>query len=113
AMRRRLGTRELLEKDRLVAVRGARAAVLLRPGQARVPRLAELLAPLTVGVLEPARPALPRVGGKLAGDEVAYLPAKGRLLRRVAEIHEAILTPGGSTHVAVKCPNMIDSCGGQ
>src|SRR5204863_4520437 len=43
-MRRRLRPRELLEEDRLVTVRRIRSAVLLRPGEARVPRLAELAA---------------------------------------------------------------------
>src|SRR5207245_5722153 len=43
---RSLGAGELLEHDRLVAVWSPLAAVLLRPGQAGVPGLVELAAPL-------------------------------------------------------------------
>src|ERR1700704_6326453 len=57
-VRRSFGARELLEEDRLVAVRRAGAAVLLRPRQACVAGLAELVAPLAVRVLEPARAPL-------------------------------------------------------
>ena len=51
---RRLGARHLLEEDRLVGVRRAGAAVLLRPGQARVAGLVELPAPLAARLLEAA-----------------------------------------------------------
>src|SRR5581483_12281124 len=40
-----LGDRRLLEEDRVVAERRAGAAVLLRPGQPRVPGVVELPAP--------------------------------------------------------------------
>src|SRR5581483_9169763 len=90
-VRRRLRARELLEEDRVVAVRGARAAVLLRPGEARVARFAEPPAPLAVRVLEPAAAARLRPLRDVLRDERAHLGAEGGLLRRVAEIHGAIL----------------------
>ena len=43
---RRLGARQLLEEDRLVAVRLAAAAVLLRPGEPDVARVVERAAPV-------------------------------------------------------------------
>jgi hypothetical protein len=45
-VRRRLGARELLERDRLVAVRRALAAVLLGPGQPGVAGVEDLARPL-------------------------------------------------------------------
>src|SRR5581483_5774978 len=84
-VRRRLGARGLLEEDRLVAVGRTGAAVLLRPGQARVPGLTELAAPLPVFVAEAPGPA--RRLRLVLFDEGAHLGAKGGLLGRVAQIH--------------------------
>ena len=42
-------------------------------------------------------------------DELAHLLPERCLVDRVAEIHDAILV----SYFTVKCPNMIDSCGGQ
>ena len=76
-----------------MAVGRARAAVLLGPGEAGVSRLAELLAPLTVSVLEAAGAARLRTVGQILRDEVAHLLAEGSLVGSVAQIHVAILTP--------------------
>ena len=91
-VRRRLGARELFEEDGLVAVRRTRAAVLLRPGETGVACGAELLAPLAVGVLEPAGTAGLRALGEVLRDEVAHLLTEGCLVGRVAQVHVAILT---------------------
>ena len=86
-VRRCLGARRLLEEDRLVAVRRAGPAELLRPGETRVPGLAEQAAPLAVGVLEPATAAPLRALGNVLRDELAdFLPERG-FLGRVAEVH--------------------------
>ena len=81
---RRLGARHLLEEDRLVAVRSAGAAVLLRPGQACVAGLVQLPAPVAAGLLEAAAADLV---GEVRLDPRAQLRAEGGLLRRVAKIH--------------------------
>src|SRR5262249_5454924 len=82
---------ELLEEDRLVAVGRARAAVFLRPREAGVSRLAELAAPVAVGVLEAAGAA--PAGSLREGlrDEAAGLPAARPPLGGGAPLHEAIL----------------------
>ena len=90
-MRGRLRARELLEEDRLVAVRRARASVLARPRQAGVAGLAELAAPLAVRVLEPASAARARALREVARDEAAHLLPEGRLIGGVAEVHGTIL----------------------
>src|SRR5439155_8139374 len=69
---------------------------------------AEAAAPLTVRVLKTPGAALLQAARQVLRDEVADFPAKARLLRRVAEIHEPILRLGQTT---VKCPNMDGSCG--
>ena len=91
---RRLGARDLLEEDRLVAVRRAAAAVLLRPRQPCVARLAELPAPLAIGLLEPAAAAPPGRLRDVLRDEVAHLLPEPCLVGRVAEIHrEDLMRP--------------------
>ena len=78
------GARHLLEEDRLVAVRGGRAAVLLGPRQPGVAGLVQLAAPVAAGLLEAAAPHFVREVGL---DPRAQLGAERGLLRRVAEIH--------------------------
>jgi hypothetical protein len=78
-VRRRLGARELLEHDRLVAVGRALAAVLLGPGQ-----------PGIAGVED-----LPRPLARLARREVrlepgAHARAEGGFVWGVAKVDEAI-----------------------
>ena len=108
-VRGRLGSRELFEEDRLMTVRRAGPAELLRPGEPGVSRLTEAAAPVAVGVLEPAAASLLRGGGQVVRDELAHFLPERRLVGRVAEIHDSILTP----YLTVKWPNMIGSCGGQ
>ena len=70
---------ELFVEDRLEAVRRARAAVLLRPGQARVAGLVELAAPLAhERIVEPLRAAATAalVGRQVRIDPRAHLGAK-------------------------------------
>ena len=67
----------------------SRAAVLLRPGQSRVPGLAERAAPLTVVVLESPSAALRRAVGEVLRDEVADLLPEGGFLGGVAQVHAA------------------------
>jgi hypothetical protein len=75
---RRLRPGELLEHDRLVAVRCAAAAVLLGPGQAGVARLVHLPAPL------------PRVARRqVLLEPRANLGAKCGLVGAVAKVHSA------------------------
>jgi len=83
--------REFLEVDRLVTVRRACAAKLLRPGQPRVAGVTEPLAPLAVGVLEPAAAPLPRGGGQVVRDELTHLLPECRLVDGVVEVHDTIL----------------------
>src|SRR4029079_5127737 len=86
---RRAGARHLLVEDRLVAVRRARAAVLLRPGQARVAGLGELAAPLAPEALE-ARLAAAQTAELLrevGPDPRPRLRAEGRFRGRVPQVH--------------------------
>ena len=94
---RRLGPRELLEEDRLVAVRLAAAAVLLRPGEpdCSPPRRAR---DSSRGSRRPSS-APRRRGARAARRHVrlepgAELAAELLLVGRVAEIHGAILDVG-------------------
>src|SRR6185369_11460212 len=80
-VRRRLGARELLERDRLVRVRRALAAVLHGPGQAGVARVVLLAAPRA--------PVLVR---RVRLDPLPHLGAEGSLFRAVAEFHVTTLT---------------------
>ena len=66
----RLRSRELLEHDRLVAVRGALAAVLLGPGEADEAGVVQLPAPLA-----------PWLGGQVRLEPLAHLCAEGRFVR--------------------------------
>ncbi len=87
---RGLRPRHLLVEDRLEAVGSAGAAVLLRPGQARVAALVEELAPLAAErVVVPllAAAAAAALLGEVRLEPGAQLGSKGGLLRRVAEIH--------------------------
>ena len=94
--------RELLVEDRLEAVRRARAAVLLRPGQPGVAGLVELAAPLAhERVVEPLRAAAAAalVLREVRVDPRAQLGAELGFLRRVAQIHarEANADAGAGT----------------
>ena len=80
-VRRRLGACELLERDRLVRVRGAAAAVLLRPGQ-----------PGVAGVVHLAAPLAPVAGRQVRLEPGADALAEGGLLRAVAQLHGTTLT---------------------
>ena len=82
-VRRRRGGGHLLVEDRLVAVGRARAAVLLRPGQAGVAGVVELAAPLAAELLEPLRaaPAAALGLGQVRLDPRLQLGPELRLLR--------------------------------
>src|SRR5581483_603780 len=95
-VRRRMGARHLLVEDRLEAVRRARAAVFLRPGQPGVASLVEHAAPLAPeGVVEPLRaaPAAAALLGQVRVEPAAQLGPEGSLLGRVAQVHATSLTP--------------------
>src|SRR5437588_740743 len=92
----RLRARHLLVEDRLEAVGRAGAAVIRRPGQARVAGLVKLAAPLaaeSVAVAIGAASPAPSLVGQVRVEPVAQLGAKGGFLRRVAEIHETVSLP--------------------
>src|SRR5204863_5561523 len=67
---RRLRAGELLEHDRLVAVRSALAAVILRPRE-----------PDEAGVIELAAPLAAGLGGQVRLEPLAHLGAEGRFVR--------------------------------
>ena len=98
-MRGRLRARHLLEEDRLEAVRGAGAAVLLRPGQPGVAGLEELAAPLAAEVvveaLLAASPAAPLLR-QVVVQPRAQLGAKGCFLGCIAQIHAWEPIPAGA-----------------
>ena len=93
-VRRRLGPRLLLEVDRLEAGRQPPAAVLRRPRDPDPAAVVERAAPpADLGPVEASAAAA--VAAKLVREVLvepgAHLPAEGCLLRRVAEVHAAML----------------------
>ncbi len=78
-VRRRLGPRELLEHDRLMAVRRASPAVLLGPGQ-----------PGVTGVEDLPRPLARLARGQVRLEPGADTGAEGGFVRGVAEVDGAI-----------------------
>ena len=89
-VRRRLGAGHLLVEDRLEAVRGARAAVLLRPRQPHIAGFGEHPAPLPaeriVEALSTAAAAALALG-QVRFEPGAQVGPKGGFLGRVAKIH--------------------------
>src|SRR5207248_11766957 len=87
-----LRARHLLVEDGLEAVRGARAAVLLGPGQPGIAGLVQLAAPvapeLVAEALLAAAPSAPLLG-EVRVQPCAQPGPEGCLLRGVADVHEA------------------------
>ena len=93
-VRRAFGTRFLLEVDRLEARREPAAAVLGRPGDPDPAAVVERPAPrANLRAVEPRRPTVvaAKLGGQVLVDPGANLGAERGLLRRVAEVHGAML----------------------
>src|SRR6185436_14586005 len=89
-VRRPLGSRLLLEVDRLEAGREAASAVLLRPGDADPPAVVQGAAPRTHLRAVEARLAAPvaaELVRQVGVQPRAHLLAEARLLGRVAEVH--------------------------
>ena len=118
-VRRRLGTRQLLEQDRLVRDRRARAAVLLRPRQPGVTRSVECAAP-GAHRGEVVRLQAEAVAAQLLGDVVgeprAQLGPERRLLRGVAKVHRGDGSPRlrrglvrAASHAPVRCGREVDA----
>ena len=91
---RRLGARRLLEIDRLVAVRLAATAVLLRPGEPDVARVVERAAPVADRVVRVPRRAAAmatQLRRHVRLEPRVELAAELRLVGGVAKIHGVIL----------------------